>query len=227
MRFMPTITIFRPSGQRARMPAPAAARRHPRGRVTIAAALLSVLAAACGGGGDGNGGGEPQATAPAGTEAPATSGDQAAAGDTVTGTGYSFTRPDGWSDATAQAKGIDQRVDVAVAGKVTSRFATNANVVVGPAQGHSLDDYVGAARQQLQAAVKADLVGDAEQLTVADAPAASYEYEFDQSGTPVHARQVIVVRDDKAYVVTFSAHADAFDDDIGDLDTIVESWAWA
>lgn len=222
---MPTSATFRPSRQQDVTSEPPARGRRFGARVAAVVtllAVLAVLAASCTG--------EDEQGSTAGTPATdgttSTTSETAAGGPRATGTGYNFGLPSGWRDATARAKAIDARLDLLVTGKVTERFATNANVVIEPSRGASLTDYVAAAREQLEPGLKARLLGESEQLSVAGTPAATYEYTFTQNGTPIHASQVLMVRGDNAYVLTFSAHEQAFSDDKPALDQIVASWSW-
>ncbi|WP_154402925.1 hypothetical protein [Nocardioides speluncae] len=90
---------------------------------------------------------EPPTSEPPITELPA--GD----GSTITGKGYSFTAPGGWSDQTAHFKRVQPAVDKAAAEpRPKEGFANNVNVLVvpaGPDAGKSLDELAPALRSGL------------------------------------------------------------------------------
>jgi DcrB len=149
-------------------------------------------------------------------------------GPTVRGTGYRFSLPTGWRDATSEVKKTySEQVDLAVSGTTTGGIASNLNVVIQPSQGATADEIVAATLTQLDQASEDLLVaGRPEHLSLAGAPALAHEYTFRVGRNSVRGRQVICLRDDSFYAVTFLAHSDAFSTDRAAFDQIISSWAW-
>lgn len=163
-----------------------------------------------------------QSTATAATTVPA------AAGQTLRGTGYSFSLPTGWRDTTTEqmkAFGRREQVDLATAGPGRT---TNVLVVVEPNPGGTLADLVAAGRKGVKEYLGARLLGQPERLSLAGTPAMAYDYTLRLSvrAGPVHGRQVVCLRDDKVYTVSFSARPQAFATDRAALDQILRSWSW-
>lgn len=105
----------------------------PRSVCIVSAVLLATSATA------GCGSGTTTAAPPQGTHGPqsrsTTSAPQSSTGNSTSnvrvlhGNGYTFAAPAGWSDVTAQAKGIQSAVDLAIAAPQTTGFRDNFNVV--------------------------------------------------------------------------------------------------
>jgi len=184
-------------------------------------ALVPMLATSCGSQERGPGT-TPQATSPAPTT------NQAPAGKTARGTGYSVVVPEGWKDATAQAaSGTPVRADLLLAGPTTDAFASNVNVLRVPVQGADLAAIVSAGRDRIETDLKdGRLVGEAQAVDVGGTPGLSYEFTHSSNRKPLHAKQVVAVRDGNAYIITLTAHKESFSSDVPTFNQILSSWSW-
>jgi hypothetical protein len=187
----------------------------------VVVALVPMIATSCGSQARGPGT-TPQATSPAPTT------NQAPAGKTARGTGYSVVVPEGWKDAAARAKASGMpNVDLLLAGRTTDAFASNVNVLRVPAQGADLAALVSAGRDQIETDLKGSrLVGEAQKVDVGGTPGLSYEYTHSSNRKPLHAKQVVAVRDGNAYIITFTAHKKSFSSDVPAFNQILSSWSW-
>lgn len=187
----------------------------------VVVALVPMLATSCGSqevGPDTT----PQATSPAPTT------NQAPAGKTARGTGYSVVVPQGWKDATAQAAANGISADLVLAGPTTDAFATNVNVLRASAQGGAdLAAIASASRDQIETNLKdGRLVGEAQKVDVGGTPGVSYEFTHSSNRKPLHAKQVVAVRDGNAYIITFTAHKESFSSDVPAFQEILSGWSW-
>lgn len=152
----------------------------------------------------------------------------AAAGQTVRGTGYSFSLPAGWRDATTEAKQtFTEKVDVAVVGPTSGGVTPHVLVAFDPDRGLTLADHLAATRKE-QAEVFQDArhLGQPEQFSLAGTPALVHEYTYTLNGIPAHGRQVACRRDDRVLFVTLTAGQQTFPSDRAALDQIIVSWSW-
>jgi DcrB len=220
----PPYRHHRPAGQ----PAVQRCLRRPLAAVA-GAVLVAGLVASCGSDDSPGATANQQSTTIADTTIPA-------AGQTARGTGYRFTLPADWRDTTTEVKkefadagqnDLAAQIDLTVAGATTAGFATNVSVLVQPSQGATLDDIVAAGRTQL-AQTREDFlpVGQPEQLSLTGTPAMAHEYTYILNGVPIHSRQVVCLRGDSAYGVSFLAHSSVFTTDRAAFDQILASWAW-
>jgi hypothetical protein len=178
-------------------------------------------------------------------------GDDDEGGETISGSGYEFTLPDGWQDAQEVADEVadDVREDIPidpsgtydslVAGESEDDFTTNLNVVLQtdlPANMTS-DRYTAATLQVFEdpRLSRRLLPQSLEIVTPPDDPtlvrldgedAFEVTLESESEGRQVGQRLVLLVREGNAYTITFSASADEFDAEVADLDEIVDSWRW-
>ena len=174
--------------------------------------LLVVLAllAGCGGGDDDDGGGGATRTAPGGAE--------------VDGTGYRFTAPQGWRDASAALQGSAIRVDRVYAGPARDGFTTNVTVVRETPRGVTLAAVEPAFRRQASALADDAGVSRTQRRTLDGAPARTWTYRLRQGGG--RQRQLFAVRDGALYTLTFSAAARSFAAQERVFTRILASWRW-
>lgn len=162
----------------------------------------------------------------------------------IEGTGYTYTVPGGWEEATgADIEVGGFRPDSLVIAEREDDFTTNVNVVRenGLPGGVTVDDYAEASvaglRDPAAAGLPPELVEVIEALSptqiseLRDAElggeeAVAWDYRATQDGRRVQIRQVAAVMDGAGYTVTLTMVPTGFDDGTGALDEVVKSWAW-
>ena len=193
-------------------------------RAPLAASLL-ILALAAGLAGCSAGSpGTDTASAPA-ASAPATPNVEPAAGETISGTGYSYTVPEGWAVPEGTAGfGSDS---VAVAQVPVGDFATNVNVVLSPAGALTPEEVESVVSDEL-AAGGATGIKILDRVAVAGSESAHVAAGLTSSGAAYRIHQYYVTNDDQTYVVTFSADDLMPDSDIEAIaDSVLATWTWA
>jgi DcrB len=150
---------------------------------------------------------------------------------TVTGSGYSFAVPSGWSDVTKQAKSITAGAtspDTAVAGKRQDRFTPNVNTVIEPVPGRlSAATYASRAKAALKAAGGSVTTPSITTPTKVDGePAAGVEVERQQEGRNLRAAQVYTIKNGRAYVITYTALPAKFKAQSSSFREVLDSWGW-
>jgi len=123
-------------------------------------------------------------------------------------------------------KAHGEQVDLAADGPETKGATSSVVVIVQPSQGGTLPELVAATRKVVKQLLSASLLGEPERLSVAGTPAMAFEYTHSVQAGPLHGRQVLCVRDDKVYGITFVADPQAFTTDRAALDQIISSWSW-
>lgn len=212
-----------------------------RTKTTTSAALLvsaALLLAGCGGqsddtaasgdaGSSSSSSSSPSASAPA-ADAPDV---EPASGESIAGTGYSFSVPEGWAIPDQELPGMDQ-VDVFVADLTDASadgFADNVNVVLSPApQAISADDIEKYGVAELEEQGGATDVAVQERTSIAGAESAHITAAVTQQGVTYNVDQFYPSNDDQTYVVTFSFSPEVTDADRAAVyDAVLASWAWA
>jgi DcrB len=169
--------------------------------------------------------------------------------DPVEGTGYTYSVPDGWEDASDQAEdepGLELggiRPDSIVVAEPEDDFATNVNVVRqdGLPSGVTAAQYAEAnlagLRNPTAAGLPPELVETVKSLKPSDISkrrdvdldgeeAFEWDYRATQGGRRMRLRQVAAVVDGAGFTVTLTALPDGFEEGDEALDEIVESWSW-
>jgi hypothetical protein len=203
-----------------------------------AASLVAVLAlSACSGSDDSSGGSgatDGETTAGSTTESEATSPSDDAStdepsGDSVTGTGYSITVPDGWEDVTALAKQSNAQADIAVAEPQESgKFRMNFNVVTPsplPA-GVSDSDLANQAAQELQSVTKAKVKPIEVDYDFDGAKALGQTSTTTAQGFTVTITQFVLVHDDQIFATTMTYEDSREDEAMDKASDIADSWTW-
>jgi hypothetical protein len=198
-------------------------------RRVAALAIVSTLTLAGCGGSDGGSDDtadtdSSSATPTATTDAPDTDVD-AAAGDTISGPGFSFKAPEGWSDAKDV---LPSALAVAADRGDSDGFSDNINVIEDAT-------IVGVGRDKLETAVKKVLEGvNAQDVTIKDPvdidgeEAVTVAASLEQNGTKYRTEQFAVSHDGKGYVVTFSFSDTVSEDDRDALAaSVLETWTWS
>jgi hypothetical protein len=151
-------------------------------------------------------------------------------GELVSGTGFSFALPSGWSDVSAEAAStVNPEVDAAVAaGSSLSQSPANVMVVPRPTEGATVPG-------ELLADWQADLEsGSGMTATVVPAPdlggleTSSIKLEgVNSSGTPVMVVGYLTISNDQAYSILCTTTRTAEAESLAAFDEIVGSWQWA
>lgn len=190
----------------------------------LLAAMLLALAG-CGGSDDDDGGAAGTTTAQETTAADGEGG--GASGDRVSGEGYSFAVPEGWTDETEQFSGSAVNIDLAVAAESADGFASNINVIRETPPGDpSLDDVVSTFREQLESVIARD-ISDAMDSELDGDEAKTYTYAIGaEEGPARRGRQVVTLHDGAVYTITFTSLDDAFAADEAAFQAALDSWTW-
>jgi hypothetical protein len=146
-----------------------------------------------------------------------------ATGETITGTGYSFTAPEGWSIPDSTPAGVDTVVaDQADA----DGFFDNLNVVLSPAGAVTPEQVETAGVAELEGVGATD-VQVHPRIAIAGAESAHLSAMLTSSGVTYQFEQYYATDTDRTCVITFS-----FSDDVpaADREALAESvlatWTW-
>jgi hypothetical protein len=169
--------------------------------------------------------------------------------DRVEGSGYSYQVPEGWEDVSDEAEDEPSlefgglRPDSLVVGEREEGLAPNVAVVreSGVPPGVAAREYVEASiaglRDPVAAGLPPDLVEVIEEmrprqisrtrtLDLAGEEAVELELTESKDGRVLRVRQVVAVRGGSGYSVALTAARERFEDELGALDEVVESWRW-
>lgn len=205
-----------------------------RTKTTSAAALLvsaALLLAGCGGQA-----GDTAASGDAGTSSSSSPSASApsvepASGETITGSGYTFSVPEGWAVPDQELPGMN-KVDVFVADLTDASadgFADNVNVVLSPSpRAVTADEVETLGVTELEEQAGATDVTVRERTTIAGSESSHLSASVDQQGVTYNVDQFYPANDDQTYVITFSFSPDVTDADRAAVyDAVLASWAWA
>jgi hypothetical protein len=143
------------------------------------------------------------------------------------GTGYTVHPPAGFRDVTSSFDGSALRVDLAYAEEVSSGFATNVLVIrEQPGGEFTLGDVVDTFAKQAEAQATDAGISAIEDRELDAVPAKTYSFFRREQNGRVRQRQVVAVKDDAVYTITWSVSADEFDAQEATLDTMLASWRW-
>lgn len=176
----------------------------------VLALLAALLLGACG---DDDGGGS-------------SSNDE---GTPAKGSAYEVKLPDGWRDRTDEASGEDVpiRFDRVFATGISGGFRTNVNVIrEGLPKNATLDQIVQVSRKQVRAAYRPTTMEASRATKLGDEEAQSYAYSLDAEGKKLRGEQVIALRGERIFYVTFTALDEAYRDRHSDFEQILGSWTW-
>ena len=120
--------------------------------------------------------------------------------------GFSIRPPQGWKTDESGKLGSK----VFFFGPTQSSFTVNINVVSEPAQGTTVGQYAEAGKAQLSQALTGYAQVEDQALTVNGQPAHILGGTFTQGAFELRNRQLFVVRNDVAYVVTATALASSW-----------------
>lgn len=145
------------------------------------------------------------------------------------GTGYTVQPPEGFEDVKSRFEGSAIEIDLAYADKDSSGFATNVSVIrEQPGGEFDLGDAMDAFTKQAEAQATEEGISEVEDLELDGVPAKTYAFRSrNEENGPVRQRQVITVKDDAVYTITWSAAAEEFDAQEATLDGMLASWRWS
>jgi hypothetical protein len=177
--------------------------------------LAALIVGGCGGGDDDGGGGGGSSQEPKGTEAK--------------GSVYSVRLPEGWSDRTDDSSNEDIpiRFDRVFATKPADGFRTNVNVIrERKPERLELEEIAKVSQQQVQRAYGATDLDTPRSTTLGGEPSQTYAYSLQGQGKRLRGEQVIAVKGDRIFYVTFTSLRSAFDGHHDEFEQILSSWKW-
>lgn len=158
-------------------------------------------------------------TAPTETVAPA-------AGETISGSDYTFVVPEGWGEPEQEIPGFDPDAFAADLDD-TDGFADNVNVILSPAGEVTPEQVESLGVDELEGAGATE-VATGERIEVAGRESAHLSALLASGGESYRIEQYYVTRDGQTYVVTFSFSPTVSEGDRIDLArSVLASWAWS
>jgi hypothetical protein len=148
-----------------------------------------------------------------------------ATGETITGTGYSYSAPAGWGvPPDTMGLGTDSvALDLGAGGE----FASNVNVVLTPAGAVTPEQVEASGVDELEASGATD-VSVLGRVTVAGSESAHLTARMTAQGVEYYFHQYYPTNDGQTYVVTFSYAPSVSDADATAIaDSVLASWTWA
>jgi predicted small secreted protein len=186
----------------------------PAALVLVAGLTLAACSAGSGDGGD------------AGASDVATISAAPATGEAVTGDGYEYSLPDGWT-TTDDPSLVGQADTLAYDATDTDDFSDNINVLLSPAGEVTPDQVETQGLQEFTNGGSTDVAVD-ERLMIAGSEAAHLSGPLSAGGASYFLEQYYPSHDGQTYVVTFS-----FSDTLSDADrdavtdAVLASWTWS
>lgn len=201
-------------------------------RVAALAIVSTLTLAGCGGSGSDDespSDTKTSATADAtdATDAPDVPDADAAAGDSITGTGYTYAVPEGWAVPDQEIAGTEQTDSFAADLKDTDGFSDNVNVIrLDPAPVTDLDKLEDGLKAELENAGSGDVtVGDRTEID-GDETVTITSVQT-QNGKKYLTDQFNAIHDGVSYVITFSFSDTVSKADRDDLAaSVLASWKW-
>ena len=197
-------------------------------RRVAALAIVSTLSLAGCGGSSSDGDAPDSDSSASATDAPAGTDADAADGDTIEGTDYTYVVPEGWQVPSQDIAGTEQTDTFAADLQDSDGFTDNVNVIrLDPAPIEDLDDLEkglvseleGAGATNVRVRDRVDIDGD-EAVHIAS--------DQNQQGAVYLTEQYNAIHDGVSYVVTFS-----YSDSVSEADrdrvaaSVLSTWTWA
>ncbi len=159
-----------------------------------------------------------------GETAPPVSTVDPATGDTITGTGYSFNAPEGWSVSPSLPSGVDTvALDLADA----DGFADNVNVLLSPAGEVTAEQVETAGVAELEGVGATD-VAVRPRITIAGAESAHLTAVLTSGGATYVFDQYYATNAGQTYVITFSfSETEPQGDREALAESVLASWTWS
>jgi hypothetical protein len=158
-----------------------------------------------------------------------TSDDSEPSGESVTGNGYSYTLPDGWSDVTEEAVStLDPDIDTASAPSDSlDRTPANLLVSISSAQGATV---AGELRSEWEAGIAEDTGVTPTPIPAPDVggleTAAIQTEQVNSSGTPVIQVGYLTISGGQAYAIFFTTTERTQAENQAAFDELIGTWQW-
>jgi hypothetical protein len=138
------------------------------------------------------------------------------------GEGVSLSHPTAWTVANERDKGVV----VAFLSPLDSGdvFRENVNLLVQPIGELDLPGYIANTEQQVREA-RGEMIHSATQRN-GTGEYHTFEYTATMNDVPLHFKQEVRLRGGRAFLVTFTAHRDAWDDTLYIAEAILGSFKW-
>ena len=148
-----------------------------------------------------------------------------AAGDLITGTGYSYTAPDGWGVPAQQAPGFNPD-SLAVNLSDADEFVDNINVILSPAGEVTPDQVEEAGTAELEEVGATDIqVND--RTTVSGSESAHLSASMSTNDIEYDVHQFYATNEGQTYVITFSFSPSVPPADRAEVyDAALATWTW-
>ncbi|MET0931250.1 MAG: hypothetical protein ABWX74_17145 [Aeromicrobium sp.] len=192
-------------------------------RVAALAIVSTLTLAGCGGSDSGGDSGSDSSSSPSSSSDDV----DAADGDAIKGTGYTYSVPDGWAVPEQDIAGTEQTDSFAADLEDTDGFADNVNVIrLDPAPLDDLDkledglaaELEGAGSKDVTVGNRTEIDGD-ETVTITSVQT--------QAGKEYLTDQFNAIHDGVSYVITFSFSDTVSEADRNDLSSsVLASWKW-
>lgn len=148
-----------------------------------------------------------------------------ASGELVSGTGYTYSAPEGWGTPEQQAPGFNPDSLVADLGD-TDQFTDNINVILSPAGAVTPEQVETAGLAELEAVGATDRkVND--RVEVAGSESAHLSATMSMNAIEYAVHQFYATNDDQTYVITFSfSPSVSLDERAEAYGAALASWTW-
>lgn len=210
-----------------------------RTRTASAAALAlsaALLLAGCGmsvvepessGSDDSNASASPDSSASSSPSSAPSNDIAPATGETITGSGYSFSVPEGWGLPPEDVTAGQADVFAADLTDVEDGFSDNVNVVLSPAGEITAEQVETLGVEELEANGATEVVAD-ERIEVAGSESAHLSAMFEQQGVQYAIDQYYLTSGGQTYIVTFSFSPTVERTQRTEVaESILATWAWA
>lgn len=139
-----------------------------------------------------------------------------------------FSRPRGFATSRAASTVPRSEPTLRTPKKTASGFGTNVVVIrEQPGGEFTLDDVMDTFARQTEAQAADARISEIEDRELDGVPARTYAFLNRDEGNPrVRQRQVVAVKGDAVYTITWSVSADEFEAQEATLDAMLASWRW-
>ena len=105
-------------------------------------------------------------------------------------------------------------------------FQENVNLLIQEIGAMDLPTYVSVTEEQIRTQLPNGVLINSSTQRGASGEYHQFEYTGDLNGLPLHWKQVVRLKDGKAYLITFTAHKDLWDEDLYLADAMLDSFKW-
>ena len=139
--------------------------------------------------------------------------------------GFSVEYPKNWEiKESINVEGIT--AIVAFMGPAKNNFQPNINVKTENAPSYTLNQYIQASKQTLSQffAMNDYILIDEGGLTINGQNSYFLEYAYNLQGYPLKIKQVVLMKGDNAYIITYTALQNTFEDNVRDFDNSISTF---